>query len=312
MRCVSRTAQRLRRRHVDHGASCNRERIGEVVKSIKEVNLRLSLLVTAAHIIAWPALFAVPSHAAPAPPIPPTYLDNSTRDDVLSGGVKMIPIQTSKGTFHVWTKRIGNNPKIKVLLLHGGPGFSHEYLEAFDSYFPGAGIEYYYYDQLGSFFSDQPDEPELWELPRFVEEVETVRKALGLGPDNFYLWGGSWGGLLAMEHALKYQQNLKGLIISNMVASIPLYNEYAAKVIVPQMDPAVLTEIKKLEAAGDPRPSGPTRCSAPSSTWITRFVHSRSATDDSRVSGSQSLKMRPVEAPGGSDRPRVAGVGVFA
>ena len=208
-------------------------------------------LVALALIGIFAAVTAGPTHAAPAYSVPPTYLDYSTRDDVLSGGVKMIPIETSKGTFHVWTKRIGNNPRIKVLLLHGGPGFSHEYLEAFDSYFPGAGIEYYYYDQLGSFYSDQPDEPDLWELPRFVEEVETVRKALGLGPDNFYLYGSSWGGILAIEYALKYQQNLNGLIVSNMVASIPLYNEYAAKVIFPQMDPAVLAEIQRLEAAGD-------------------------------------------------------------
>lgn len=203
-----------------------------------------------ATLVASVFLSAPPAQAA-APAIPPNYLDYSGRDDVLAGGVKMIPIVTPKGTFHVWTKRIGNNPRIKVLLLHGGPGFNHEVLEAFDSYFPGAGIEYYYYDQLGSSYSDQPDEPELWELPRFVEEVETVRKALGLGPDNFYLWGGSWGGLLATEYALEYQQNLKGLIVSNMVASIPLYNEYAKKVIFPQMDPAVLAEIQKLEAAGD-------------------------------------------------------------
>ena len=202
-------------------------------------------------LVAIATLFAPRAQSAPAPAVPSTYLDYSGRDDVLSGGVKMIPIVTTKGTFHVWTKRIGNNPRIKVLLLHGGPGFNHEVLEAFDSYFPGAGIEYYYYDQLGSSYSDQPDEPELWELPRFVEEVETVRLALHLGPDNFYLWGGSWGGMLAMEYALKYQQNLKGLIVSDMVASIPLYNEYAKKVIFPQMDPAVLAEIQKLEAAGD-------------------------------------------------------------
>jgi len=199
----------------------------------------------------WTAHPATLAQAAPRNPVPPAYLDYSGRDDLLSGGVKMIPIVTSKGTFHVWTKRIGNNPKIKVLLLHGGPGFSHEYLEAFDSYFPGAGIEYYYYDQLGSFFSDQPDEPELWDLPRFVEEVETVRKALGLEPDNFFLFGHSWGGILAIEYALKYQRNLKGLIISDMVGSIPGYNEYAAKVIFPAMDPAVLAEIKKIEAAGE-------------------------------------------------------------
>ena len=132
-----------------------------------------------------------------------TYFDSSGRDDVLSGGVKMIPIDTPGGTFRVWTKRVGNNPTTKLLLLHGGPAFSHEYLEAFDSFLPGAGIEYYYYDQLGSYYSDQPDNDDLWTIPRFVEEVEQVRKALGLDKDNFYLYGSSWGGLLAMEYALK-------------------------------------------------------------------------------------------------------------
>jgi proline iminopeptidase len=181
---------------------------------------------------------------------PEAYFDSSGREDVLSGGVKMIPIQTPKGAFHVWTKRVGNNPKIKVLLLHGGPGATHEYFEAFDSYLPKAGIEYYYYDQLGSAYSDQPDAPELWDLPRFVEEVEQVRQALKLDQSSFYLFGQSWGGILALEYALKYQQNLKGLIISNMVPSIPAYNQYATKVLMPGMDQKALAEIKRLEAAG--------------------------------------------------------------
>ena len=175
------------------------------------------------------------------------YLDYSGRDDVLSGGVKMIPIETSKGAFRVWTKRIGNHPTMKVLLLHGGPGATHEYLEAFDSYFPTAGIEYYYYDQLGSYYSDQPNEPELVELERFVEEVEQVRRTLGLNEQNFYLYGQSWGGLLGIEYALKYQQHLKGLIISNMMASIPQYVEYAEKVLMPGMDTSALAEIKHYE-----------------------------------------------------------------
>ncbi|MCI0686627.1 MAG: proline iminopeptidase-family hydrolase [Sporichthyaceae bacterium] len=179
------------------------------------------------------------------------YLDYSGRDDVLTGGVRMIPIQTAKGEFRVWTKRIGNNPRIKVLLLHGGPGCTHEYLEAFDSYFPAAGFEYYYYDQLGSYYSDQPDDPDLWELPRFVEEVEQVRQALGLGADNLYLYGQSWGGILAIEYALKYQQHLAGLIISNMMASIPAYNDYANTVLMPAMDQDVLAEIKGYEENGD-------------------------------------------------------------
>jgi len=223
----------------------------DATKSTKEANVRFPPLFTVVLVAVLAALAAAPVPAAPTNPVPPSYLDYSGRDDLLSGGVKMIPIETSKGPFRVWTKRIGNNPKMKVLLLHGGPGFSHEYMEAFDGCFPGAGIEYYYYDQLGSFYSDQPDEPDLWELPRFVEEVESVRKALGLGPDNFYLYGHSWGGLLATEYALKYQENLKGLIISNMVASVPRYNEYATRVIFPRMNPDVLAEIKKLEAAGD-------------------------------------------------------------
>ena len=180
----------------------------------------------------------------------PSYLDYTGRSDLLSGGVRMIPIHTPKGQFSVWTKRVGNNPAIKVLLLHGGPAATHEYFEAFDSYFPAAGIEYYYYDQLGSAYSDQPNEPELWEVPRFMEEVEQVRQALGLDRNNFYLLGHSWGGILAIEYALKYQQHLKGLIISNMMASVPAYNDYAKAVLMPGMDQTVLAEIKRLEASG--------------------------------------------------------------
>ena len=195
---------------------------------------------------------AASSAAAPAA----AYFDNAGRDDILSGGVKMILITTPKGTFKVWTKRVGSDPTIKVLLLHGGPGATHEYMEAFDSYFPAAGVEYYYYDQLGSYYSDQPNEPELWDLPRFVDEVEQVRTALRLTNGNFYLLGQSWGGMLAIEYALKYQQHLKGLIVSNMMASIPAYNEYTQKVLMPAMDQKVLAEVKQLEAAGkyaDPR-----------------------------------------------------------
>ena len=170
---------------------------------------------------------------------------------VQTGGVKMINIKTSKGNFNVWTKRVGNHPTIKVLLLHGGPAGTHEYLECFDSFFPKEGIEYYYYDQLGSFYSDQPKDSSLWNVERFVEEVEQVRKALNLDSSNLYLLGHSWGGILAMEYALKYQNNLKALIISNMMASCPDYGKYAEDVLSKQMDPKILLEIRNLEAKND-------------------------------------------------------------
>ncbi len=184
------------------------------------------------------------------------YLDDSDRPDRLSGGVTMIPITTPGGSFRVWTKRVGNNPRVKLLLLHGGPGATHEYFEACDSYLPAAGIEYFYYDQLGSAYSDQPDDPDLWDIDRFVDEVEQVRVALGLDRSNFFLLGHSWGGVLGIEYALRHQDQLKGLVISNMMASGPAYNAYAENVLMPAMDQAALAEIKGFEARGetaDPR-----------------------------------------------------------
>ena len=86
--------------------------------------------------------------------------------------------------------------------------------------------------------------------------MEQVRQALGLHAENFYLYGQSWGGILAIEYALKYQQHLKALVVSNMMASIPAYNAYAQTVLMPAIDPAVLAEIRRLEEAGqyeDPR-----------------------------------------------------------
>jgi len=178
------------------------------------------------------------------------YLKPNKNDQFL-GGIRMIPIKTPKGEFKVWTKRVGNNPTMKVLLLHGGPGMTHEIYECFDGYFPQENIEYYYYDQLGSYYSDQPKDLSLWDLGRFVEGVGQVRVALGLNKDNFYLYGQSWGGILGMQYALKYQKHIKGLIISNMVASIPEYQKYSDEVLSPKMDPNVLAEILKYEEKED-------------------------------------------------------------
>ncbi|MGZ0016373.1 proline iminopeptidase-family hydrolase [Yeosuana sp. AK3] len=180
-----------------------------------------------------------------------SYFDYSNSDDQKTGGIKMIPITTPKGTFNVWTKRVGNNPKMKVLLLHGGPGGTHEFFENFDGYLPKEEIEYIYYDQLESYYSDKPNDSTLWTIEHFVDEVEQVRKALNLNKDNFYLLGQSWGGILAMEYALKHQDHLKGLIISNMMASLPEYETYAQEVLGPQMPPEVFKEIKELEAIED-------------------------------------------------------------
>ena len=171
--------------------------------------------------------------------------------EIQTGGVKVIPIETPKGKFNVWTKRIGNNPKIKLLLLNGGPGASHEYFECFENFMLPEGFELIYYDQLGCGLSDNPKDTSMWDLGRFVEEVEQVRMSLNLNKDNFYLLGHSWGGILAMQYALKYQDNLKGLIISNMMMSCPAYGKYAQEVLAPQFDPKILDTIRQIEAKAD-------------------------------------------------------------
>lgn len=168
-----------------------------------------------------------------------------------TAGVKLIPVKTPAGEFKVWTKRFGNNPRIKVLLLHGGPAIGHEYMECFESFFPKEGFEFYEYDQLGAPFSDRPKDTSLWTIDRYVDEVEQVRKAIGADSTNFYILGNSWGGILGMEYALKYQDNMKALIVANMMASCPDYGKYAEEVLSKTMNPDVLKEIKMLEAKND-------------------------------------------------------------
>lgn len=170
---------------------------------------------------------------------------------IQSGNVKMIPIQSMGKTFNVWTKRIGNNPKVTILLLNGGPGGTHEYFQCFENFLPQEGIEFIYYDQLGCGNSDNPDDTAYWDLNRFVEEVEQVRTALKIDKNNFYLLGHSWGGILAMQYALKYQDNLKGLIVSNMMSSCPDYDKYAENVLAKQFDPVVLDSVMSMEKRGD-------------------------------------------------------------
>ncbi len=164
------------------------------------------------------AAAAATGTAAAAPQKTETVLttpDGLNPVGIRTAGVKMIPV--AGGKYKVWTKKIGSGP-VKVLLLHGGPGFTHEYLEAMESFLPAAGIEMYYYDQLGCGNSDQPDDPSLWNLPRYLQELEEVR--VGLGLNNFVLYGHSWGGVLAIDYALQHQRHLRGLVISNMTAGI--------------------------------------------------------------------------------------------
>jgi proline iminopeptidase len=190
------------------------------------MNRRDLLFTAAASAVAGSA--NTPAHASPgaahSADILTQHPDGLNPPGIRTAGIQMVPVVNGK--YKVWTKKLGAGP-LKVLLLHGGPGLSHEYLEAFESFLPQAGIEMYYYDQLGCNNSDQPDDASLWTLARYTKEVEEVRQALGL--EHFVLLGQSWGGILAIEYALNYQQHLRGLVISNMTAGMQSFLKRARR-----------------------------------------------------------------------------------
>ncbi|MBO3761528.1 proline iminopeptidase-family hydrolase [Ciceribacter sp. L1K22] len=106
-----------------------------------------------------------------------------------------------------------------VFCLNGGPGLPCDYLRDAHSCLVDQGYRVVAFDQLGTGSSDRPTDEGLWTIDRYVEETETVRKALNLG--KVHLLGHSWGGWLAIDYALKYKENLKTLILEDTVADMP-------------------------------------------------------------------------------------------
>ena len=121
----------------------------------------------------------------------------------------------------VWYAVIGEASaqpgKLPLLCLHGGPGACHDYLESLAA-MADDGRVVIFYDQLGCGNSDHPDDPSMWTVPLFVEEVDVVRRELGL--DRIHLLGQSWGGMLAMEYALTQPLGVASLTIASSPASM--------------------------------------------------------------------------------------------
>jgi proline iminopeptidase len=119
------------------------------------------------------------------------------------------------GPGRVWYEIAGTGERT-LLLLHGGPGGNSEDLLPLLN-LASEGFRIVRYDQLGSWRSDKPDDLSLWQVPRFVDEVETVRQALDLG--QMHLLGQSWGAFLAIEYALHHQAHLRSLTLASGAAS---------------------------------------------------------------------------------------------
>lgn len=136
---------------------------------------------------------------------------------------------TVEDGYRVWTKTVGGGADAQspaLLVLHGGPGMAHDYLEGLAA-LASPSQRVVFYDQLGCGRSDSPDEPTRWALPRFVREIDFVRQALDL--NEVVILGQSWGGMLAIEYMLTQPAGVAGVVLSNSLASAPLMEEELAR-----------------------------------------------------------------------------------
>lgn len=127
----------------------------------------------------------------------------------------------------VWTKTVGDGPGLPLLLLHGGPGAGHDYLEPLEAL--GADRPVVFYDQLGCGKSDKPNIPALWTIERFADEVQEVRDALGL--ERCHILGQSWGGWLGIEYMLRQPLGLASMVLASTSASIPQFSAECDRLI---------------------------------------------------------------------------------
>ena len=149
--------------------------------------------------------------------------------------------------FNLFVRSYGEPTKGTVLCLHGGPGATHDYLLSLED-LAQFGYRIVLMDQLGCGKSDRPRGTSLYTIEHNVEEVEGVRRALKLG--RIHLMGSSYGGALAIATALKYQRNLRSLVITGGLASVPL-TVREMKRLVQHLTPRAQAAIAKYEATED-------------------------------------------------------------
>lgn len=141
--------------------------------------------------------------------------------------------------FETWYRDVGPGGVVPLVCLHGGPGSTHNYFEPLEQLAAG-GRRVVVYDQLGCGNSDRPDDPELWTLELFLDEVQTVRDALGL--DRIHLLGTSWGSMLAIEYVLGKPTGLVSLTLNSPPTATETWAAEAARLRAPLAEDETLAE----------------------------------------------------------------------
>jgi proline iminopeptidase len=127
----------------------------------------------------------------------------------------------------LWYRMVGRGPRTPLLVIHGGPGYPHNYLTPLEALADTRAV--IFYDQLGCGKSDWPDNPRLWTVERFQAEVEELRAALGL--EKFHVLGHSWGSILAVEYSLAHPHAVRSLVLASPCLSAPRWAEDASLLI---------------------------------------------------------------------------------
>ncbi|MFF4354902.1 proline iminopeptidase-family hydrolase [Streptomyces sp. NPDC001530] len=168
----------------------------------------------------------------------------------------MHPAPSAKGTvpfgeYRTWYRVTGdlNSGKPALVVVHGGPGSTHDYLLSL-SRFAASGWPVVHYDQLGNGGSTHLPEKgaDFWTPRLFLDQLDALLRELGIA-DNYVLFGQSWGGLLATQHAAARPSGLRGLVVANSPASYPLWLQ-EMKVLRDQLPPGVNEVLLRHEAAG--------------------------------------------------------------
>jgi proline-specific peptidase len=166
------------------------------------------------------------------------------------GGVNVVATEQREGMLQVpggkvWYKVVGAGPGVPLLLLHGGPGAGHDYLEPLEAL--GDERPVIFYDQLGCGKSEIPDDTSLWVAPHFADEVQAVRDGLGL--DRVHLLGQSWGGWLALEYMSRRPEGIVSLTLASTSADVQSFLD-AVPGLLSQLPQDVQDTIKRCEREG--------------------------------------------------------------
>ena len=158
-----------------------------------------------------------------------------------------MPFLEYKTYYRVVGKNTGN--KKPLVLLHGGPGSTHNYFEVLDRIAEEDGRQLVMYDQIGCGNSYVENRPDLWNSKVWIEELIELRKHLGL--DEIHLLGQSWGGMQTLEYVCNYKpEGLKSIILSSTLPASWLWAEEAQRMIA-QMPQDMQDAIKKATESGD-------------------------------------------------------------